>query len=684
MNRLRRILANENGVAMVMVVGMIVVLTILAVVLIDQVTGEVKSAAGSSTSSNVFQAAEAGINDYIAKMTEDPAYYDHCVAKGESTRSRDDTLALVAHSVNAASCESGNASAWPSSVKWTYPNKKDWWYAGTGDASSNTTAIRGYAYNLMITPPHAASSTNPGAVYTDIVSTGCKVVDPSASPLVCDSRYPQRAIEVHTQITTPADFQYMMNSMDSGSGDVCWASTIYGSMYSTGDIYVCGATFYGNVMAEGKVVGSGYTVVSPSKIYTNSTTPPLHPTILKNPINISDIVGSVSQVQTNAELNTNLRAGSSTTGVGTAFDDTSASAWRLNFTSNGNVQVWKCVNSTLPEKNEPYCNDVKLTANVTLKSSSTTTMTVDQSTGVLTQNGYALSGSFPASCTGTCGIYVGSGSTWDKVTYTGRTDTTFTGVTCSACGSSPGHTHLIGDTVSLYSGGLANQISTTVPAYNGPVPSNGAIYTGQDAIISWPTAIKDFSATSSDGSPTSQVNGRVTVASATDIEVAGDVHYASEASPDGIGGANDDVLGLLADNNITMAQYAPTSLWWRAATVAVNGTWGDYACQNGPDRGSSSSMTFVGTATYGSNTGCMHSTSPAGGYGYNSSGSLKNVYRITDDGTAPACPSTAPLCASYNSLKYLNPPWFPPLNGIETVLFREVPPGYIPAAAPSS
>lgn len=679
MNRLRRVLANEDGVAMAMVVGMIVVLTVLAVVLIDQVTNETKSAAGSSTSNDIYQAAEAGINDYIAKMTEDPAYYDHCVAKGESTRKRKDTSALVAHSVDAGSCEPGNASAWPSSVKWTYPNNKDWWYAGTGDASDNTT-IRGYAYDLMITPPHGAVGSIPGTDYTDIVSTGCKVQDSSASPLQCDSRFPQRAIEVHTRITTPADFQYMMNSMEhNSSDDVCWASTIYGSMYSTGDIYVCGATFYGNVLAEGKVVvAGGYsnppTVVLPSKIYTPSTTPDIR-SIIKNKIIISDIVGSVSQIQTNAEMNTNLRTGSPTTGVGMAFDDTSASAWRLNFTSNGNVQVWKCINSTLPEKNEPYCNDVKLTANATLKSSSTTTMTVDQSTGVLTQNGTALSGSFPASCTGSCGIWVGSGATWDKVTYTGRTDTTFTGVTCSACGST-GHSHLTGETVSIVSGGLPGP----VPAYNGPVPSNGAIYTGQDAIISWPTAIKDFSATSNDSSPTSQVNGRVTVASATDILIGGDVHYASESSSDGIGGANDDVLGLIAQNNITFPQYAPLALWWRAATVAVSGAWGDYACQNGPDRGNSSSMTFVGTATYGSNTGCMHS--PSGGYGYNSSGSLKNVYRITDDGTAPSCPSTAPLCTTYTSLKYLNPPWFPPLNGIETVLFREVPAGYLPAAAP--
>ncbi len=63
--------------------------------------------------------------------------------------------------------------------------------------------------------------------------------------------------------------------------------------------------------------------------------------------------------------------------------------------------------------------------------------------------------------------------------------------------------------------------------------------------------------------------------------------------------------------------------------MAVDGSWGDYACKIGPDRGNDSYMTFVGTATYGSNAGCIQGT---GGY------EISHTYRITDDGTAPACP----------------------------------------------
>jgi hypothetical protein len=659
MKRLARFLANEDGIAMATVVAMVAVLTVLSIALIDQVTSESNRAARAVTSDAVFQAAEGGINNYIAKLTDDSQYFDHCVANGESTRRRADTFALVSASTGIASCQPGGASAWKAGVKWTYPNQKNTWTAGIGDASVNTTAIRGYAYNLMITPPYSPVGTNPGTNYIDVVSTGCKVIDPSATPLQCDTSAgapPQRSVEVHVRRTTPADFQYMMTSMGHNSDDVCWASTIYGRMYSTGDIFVCGATFYGNLMAEGLVrVKSGYAnppnVVSPGRIYDTN-----HPdirTVLKNPLSFSDLLASVSQVQSNAILNTNLRAGSASTGYGTAFDDPTANAWRLNFSSNGNVQVWKCVNSSQPEANQPFCGgDLKVSGSV---SAGAKTINVTTST---------------AEFLGTGAIYVGpnsSGQT-DKFTYTSKGGA---GTSFITTGTGISHAHAANENVSIQSGG----ITWSVPYYNGALPPNGAIYTGQDAIVSWPTTITGYNETSSDGSQTSKVNGSVTVASNQDVIVAGDVHYASEAVPNGIAGDDNDVLGLIAQGSLWLARYAPAQLWWRAATMAVDGSWGDYACKNGPDRGSGSSMTFVGTSTYGSNDGCIQGT---GGY------EITHTYRITDDGTAPACPSTAPGCQDFDALRWLVPPWFPPLNGIETVLFREMPPSYIPAAVPTS
>src|SRR5207237_1196969 len=78
------------------------------------------------------------------------------------------------------------------------------------------------------------------------------------------------------------------------------------------------------------------------------------------------------------------------------------------------------------------------------------------------------------------------------------------------------------------------------------IPANGAIYTGQPVIVS------------------GVVNGRVTIGSASDIYIGGNISYAQDG---------DDVLGLVAGRNMIVAQWVPTVLSWRAATIAQSGTW---------------------------------------------------------------------------------------------------------------
>ena len=143
------------------------------------------------------------------------------------------------------------------------------------------------------------------------------------------------------------------------------------------------------------------------------------------------------------------------------------------------------------------------------------------------------------------------------------------------------------------------------------VPANGAIYVAQSAIVS------------------GTVNGRVTVASNADVVIGGDISYVQ---------SGDDVLGLVAANDVVVAQWAPSTLSWRAATIAQSGSWSSYS-----NDGSHSSMTFTGsTATYLGGSMTMFRT---------------RVYQY--DAT----------------LAYLQPPWFPTLDGALTVqLQREVAP----------
>jgi Tfp pilus assembly protein PilX len=709
--RLKALFVRQEGIAMATVVMMVAVLTLLGVVLIDQVTAEQSRASAATVSDNIFSVAEAGINDYVAKLTEDPQYYDHCVAKAESTRVRSDNGASVGHSVTTSDCDPATgSSAWPGSagVTWTYPSK-DWWYPGTGSG----TGFSGYAYNLMIAPPSEALGTN----YVTVVSTACKVLDPDATPLQCDPDVSQRAIEVHLKYTTPADFQYMTPDMHDYS--VCWASTIYGKLYSPGDIKVCGTTTYGDLMAENRVTDSGgwVTLMGDARIYDRT-----HPDIrdvVKDPINMpSDISGSISDVKRAAELNT----------PSTSFDDTSADAWRVVFSADKTVKVWKCVqvgslgvSGSEVATYEPVCPSRKLTANVTLRSTTGTTVYVS-SNASLPSSGTVFIG--PASLDGTI----------DAVTYTGKTsppdDPALLGARCAACGSG-GRSHVTGEFVFLPSSALYLTSSVTLqrwsststvtvhvnsttglpdtgmvligprtadgridvvtyddktnntltgarcfscssssthnsnelvtappegdPVYNGPFPSNGALYTAQDTIFSWPAAIPGYT---SDGSST--VDGRITVATSGNAIIAGPIHYDSENA----GNPDDDVLGIVADRDFWLARYAPNQLWFRASTMA-QGLWGDHRCSYSEGyRGNDSSLTFVGTAAYDNGTGCIQ-RGTVGGYNIN------NVRRISDDGSAPGY-------SQYDALKFLFPPWSPVLydGRVDTALFREVPSGY--------
>jgi hypothetical protein len=136
------------------------------------------------------------------------------------------------------------------------------------------------------------------------------------------------------------------------------------------------------------------------------------------------------------------------------------------------------------------------------------------------------------------------------------------------------------------------------------VPPNGAIYVGQSAIVS------------------GTVNGRVTVASNNNIVIGGNIAYQT---------TGDDVLGLVAANDMIVAQWTPSTLSWRAATIAQSGGWRSYS-----NDASHSSMTFQGST----------STNLGGSMGMFQT----RVYQYDD------------------SLLYLQPPWFPTVDGAFTIL----------------
>ena len=168
-------------------------------------------------------------------------------------------------------------------------------------------------------------------------------------------------------------------------------------------------------------------------------------------------------------------------------------------------------------------------------------------------------------------------------------------------------------------GGVAPVCGT---ATNYPVPANGAIYAEQTAVIAGGSS-------SCDGLTNANcVNGRVTVASNQDIVVGDDLGHVQDG---------DDVLGLIARNDVIIAQWAPSTTWWRAAVVAQYGRRHSYSSD-----GSHTLATFTGSVA--SNLGPYMDMFQNRVYNYDP------------------------------NLMYLQPPWFPTINYAYTVLlFRELP-----------
>ncbi len=274
---------------MVLVVFLTSVLTLLSITLIDIVRSESDRSAHANWSAASFQAAEAGLDDYLAKLIDDRAYYLHMVHAGESTR----------RPPSGADVPAG--SAWPYSLAWTYPNGRDTWKA----------LPNGYEYNLEIIPP------SPGSQETQIVATGRKT----------GSTTDMRAVEARVRPSSIADFQMLANS------DITYGSTAstYGKIYAGIDSsgikhsVTHYGTAYANVYAEGNVYGSP-TLLNGAKTYGQSTIR----TQIKNPINFQSFLASLVDIERAAGV------------AGRSYNNAAVNAWRVTFLSDGTFDLRQC------------------------------------------------------------------------------------------------------------------------------------------------------------------------------------------------------------------------------------------------------------------------------------------------------------------------------------------------------
>jgi hypothetical protein len=289
---------DEDGIAMVMVMGIIVLLSVLAVTLIDTMMGEAARSRKAVTRDTAYHAAEAGVDEYIAKLIDDRLYYIHFVHPGESTRRATATGHVVAAS-----------QAWPQADgnTWTYPNGKDTWY-GSQQLGN------GYEYSLQIFPPSQAQPL------IRILSTARRVGD-------VDVRN-WRSIETLVRPSSVSDFQ-MVADADISYGST---ATTYGKIYAGIDANNVAHSVrhdgvaYGDVYAEGNVTGNTK-LKNGARRYGSSTIR----TVIRTPINFNNFLASLVDIRSAAGAG------------GVVRDNPTVDVWWLTFQTDGQVMIQSCM-----------------------------------------------------------------------------------------------------------------------------------------------------------------------------------------------------------------------------------------------------------------------------------------------------------------------------------------------------
>ena len=251
---------------MMLVVFAMALLTTVALLLVEQVTNEIARSSQAEHQQSSFEAAESGIDDYIAKLTQDGLFYLHYVHPAESPRSDHVTAATV---TGTAACDDPtdrpDPTTWPNGIAWDYSGGKTrWCLLGNG-----------YEYNLQVYPPSATQA-------------GIKLVATGRS--VTNSR-DQRVLEAVVQRSSIADFQMLANVSITYGGP----ATTNGKIYSTQNITHDGHAT-GDVYAEKKLSG-GVTFSGGAKGYdgTTSTAYPDLGTVLKDhPIDFQTLISRVA------------------------------------------------------------------------------------------------------------------------------------------------------------------------------------------------------------------------------------------------------------------------------------------------------------------------------------------------------------------------------------------------------
>ncbi len=345
LNRVRQLRpADEQGQALVLVVFLILILGLLSPLMLDAMSNTAGQANDAATQAKAHAAAEAGINDYIAKLLNDTQYYSQYVAPGEATRKDTATGTTVPTTQPPYAQRSDTPSSWTYGTNWTYPSGKNSWV----DLGN------GYSYDLEITAPQTGSNlTN----YVLITATG-------KSNATNSSTQDRQVIQELVRPASVADFQMF------SKGSVCYGdgASTNGKIYTQGNLYFTGK-YYADINAEGSIYLPPTSAHGGDPCSTSGESNTGAPAGTANPKKYDS-----SNIRTAPELSTKpdyssfqvslvniKRAAQNAKGLYLANTNGGsnypASAWQVWFNSDGTVSYKSCRKTSNPvQSTQPTCD----------------------------------------------------------------------------------------------------------------------------------------------------------------------------------------------------------------------------------------------------------------------------------------------------------------------------------------
>lgn len=252
-----------------------------------------------------IQVADAGVNRYISRLVEDPRYFEHFIDLAEDPR------------VDPYGVVHPPGSAWTPGVSWTYAGPSQTW------VEMQEARFGAAAYSLRITPPAPGS---------DLVTVQSTAQSDRNSP-----RPVTRSIQSQIRPTSIADFQMISNAtVKYGS-----TATTTGKLYSAGDVNHQGVARAPAYAQHWTCSSNNFACPSPSvpaSVFQggayNATTSPSFRDKFPTPIDFNHFTRSRLDIKDAAEAG------------GTAWNDPSASAWMVQFLSDGRARIWRITNTS--------------------------------------------------------------------------------------------------------------------------------------------------------------------------------------------------------------------------------------------------------------------------------------------------------------------------------------------------